>query len=70
MTEERTRPCDRCGRIMIRHSTGIVFASYPAKHQWEWWCGCGHRTTGGYWTEQTDEEILHAEWERANGEAQ
>ena len=70
MTEDRTKPCDRCGKRMIRHDTERQVSDSPPQYVWEWWCGCGWREWGGVLMMNSNKGYLQKQWERANGEAQ
>ncbi|MBC7853485.1 MAG: hypothetical protein IAF94_08620 [Pirellulaceae bacterium] len=61
MSLDRTKPCPKCGRLMIQVSGGkFTFGTST----WFWWCGCGHREE----TEATDKLKLENQqrWEQAN----
>jgi hypothetical protein len=61
-----TQPCCKCGALMVPAWTGAMALSSPPKHQWEWWCGCGHREPGGYVDVKHEESDTHRHWEAVN----
>ncbi len=61
-----TKPCAQCSKRMVPRWTDIVYTSMPPYHEWEWWCRCGHRETGGQVLEMLADDGSRKRWELVN----
>ena len=61
-----TQICSKCGKKMIKISTGITLTSYPPQYPQKYWCGCGHEEPAETVMGTTPEQENMNLWKDAN----
>lgn len=58
--------CPKCGKSMVKMSTGVVLTSNPPQYPWHWKCGCGHVGKGGVDRGFTQDQMFMNQWNFLN----
>jgi hypothetical protein len=51
---------------MVEKPPAFIYASYPPQWDSVMWCACGYAENRGRVRGQTQEQMLHEQWKRAN----
>ena len=66
MAKLDTKICPKCGKQMIKTTTGVALTSYPPQYPMQWWCGCSYTERAETIRGTTVEESRQKEWEELN----
>ena len=60
--------CPRCGSNMVEKPPAIIYTSIPPQWDSVMWCACGYSENRGRVYGQTQEQMLHEKWKKANAQ--